>query len=489
MLEIIPLELFSKITYLIGYKNITSMICVCRKFNEIYENSLFWQCGIQSLIPIQMSNLTTKSVAQLKKIYKFLSKTTIYLKGNNKYGQLGDPCKYLLKGNKLTNFDNVTQISCGNQYTAFITDTLQIYTFGRAIFGKLGHGDGKNKWTPTPIPGFKNVIQVSCGFNHAALITNEGTIYTFGRNNRGQLGLRDTFNRSSPTQIPGYHNVVQVACGGDHTAFVTSTGHLYTFGNNHQSKLGIAKCLYKYLPVKIEGFNNVRQVACGREHTAFITETGHLYIFGDNKKRQCGIGNIDRIDYPTRIGKFNNIIEIHCGSYSTIFTDNTGITHKFSDMGYTSQETNQISPFVNIITLSNQEKYQNIEYNYDHIAYIVTSSILEVFWKLNVEEKYGMEIALAKSSNITYQEQYYDLENLQALSPYELVDNQRYDLILLKFSLIEKKVPLLMDLIQYARKSGYTRIHNQLTALERQHFDISTLVDNAFTIMKSLFKT
>jgi alpha-tubulin suppressor-like RCC1 family protein len=67
----------------------------------------------------------------------------------------------------------------------------ELYTWGQGVLGQLGHGDEKPQNQPRLIVSFlgTNVKAVSCGNQHTAVLLESGEVYCFGRGNFGQLGL------------------------------------------------------------------------------------------------------------------------------------------------------------------------------------------------------------------------------------------------------------------------------------------------------------
>jgi hypothetical protein len=67
----------------------------------------------------------------------------------------------------------------------------ELYTWGQGVLGQLGHGDEKPQNQPRLIVSFlgTNVKAVSCGNQHTAVLLESGEVYSFGRGNFGQLGL------------------------------------------------------------------------------------------------------------------------------------------------------------------------------------------------------------------------------------------------------------------------------------------------------------
>ena len=72
----------------------------------------------------------------------------------------------------------MVQIACGANHTAALTDNGQLYTWGCAVNGRLGHNDEKNQWTPKVVISMagKTVRQIACGGSHSTCTVIHGWI-------------------------------------------------------------------------------------------------------------------------------------------------------------------------------------------------------------------------------------------------------------------------------------------------------------------------
>ncbi|CAN0181540.1 unnamed protein product, partial [Discosporangium mesarthrocarpum] len=60
------------------------------------------------------------------------------------------------------------QVACSYFHTVVVTDSDQVFAFGRNDFGQLGMGDKHDRLQPTPIERFqgKSITAVACGQYH-----------------------------------------------------------------------------------------------------------------------------------------------------------------------------------------------------------------------------------------------------------------------------------------------------------------------------------
>lgn len=331
-MDLLPDELVYRVWYAIDNDDQMNIIDINHRTKSLSENDTFWYNKIESIWRNCPGNLREKSVPQLKCLYKSLSKSGkiyTFTEDNSNSGSKIITC--------LPGFNNVWQISWGENHAAFITNTGEIYTVEQTNYLQLGY-PGKQDIVPSKIKGFDNIIQVSCGRKHTAFLTALGEVYTFGCNDYGQLGYPTLLSRSgtrkykySPTKILNLDNVKQISCGYDYTAFVTYRGELYTCGAGEYGQLGLGGNAGRGSPDKISlpGNIKVKQVSCGNHHTAFVTQSGEIYSFGDPTFGQLGINSNYNIKTPTLIPGFNNVVRVSCGGFHTAFITTEGKIYTF----------------------------------------------------------------------------------------------------------------------------------------------------------------
>ncbi len=258
----------------------------------------------------------------------FVANRHLYTFGINNYGQLcyaKNEATYNKFPHEVFGFNEVTLVSCGHLFTAFICGK-KIYTCGTNLHGQLGRvctcNEHKNAinmhlhdCTPKHIRNFNNVTAISCGDFHLAFINN-GCIYACGSNADGQLGQKYYYDKQCmPTRIATHSDVVSVACGLHHTAYVCNDGSLYTFGYEAYGLLGHPENEDQLYPKKVNKFDNmnVTNVVCGNFHTIVICDD-KLYVTGINTHGQLGTGDYKPVTEFKYIEKFSKISAIACNN-------------------------------------------------------------------------------------------------------------------------------------------------------------------------------
>eukprot|EP00904_Undaria_pinnatifida_P009747 jgi/Undpi1/5902/HiC_scaffold_2.g01176.m1 len=194
---------------------------------------------------------------------------------------------------------SVQQVCCGGQHAAVLTDCGEIFTWGRGGFGRLGHGNREPADSPKRIEALEGIpcVQVACGFAYTAAVTASGELYTWGAGENGRLGLGDVEDRHTPSRVEGLHSKVkEVYAGSVHSCVLTRQGTVYAFGKHEYTGHGDKEdVLEPRLILTFSGGSEalVRQISVGPGgyHTMALTCQGQVYAWGHNRVAQLGIGN------------------------------------------------------------------------------------------------------------------------------------------------------------------------------------------------------
>lgn len=198
----------------------------------------------------------------------------------------------------------ITSVHCGAEYSVAVSKTHnQIYSWGWGDFGRLGHGECKDVFIPTPITSLsgKVVASVSCGDTHTLVATEAGELFSFGRNQNGQLGYGNLNDSLLPQQVTALadQRVVRVACGAEHSVCSTDTGEVYAWGWGRYGNIGDGHRQDRHVPTQVQGLAAVKieQVACGWRHNLAVDDTGALYTWGWSKYGQLGHGDYEYVTH------------------------------------------------------------------------------------------------------------------------------------------------------------------------------------------------
>lgn len=241
---------------------------------------------------------------------------------------------------------DVHHIACGVRHAALVTRQGEVFTWGEASGGRLGHGVGKDVTQPRLVESlsFTAIDFVACGEFHTCAVTMSGELYTWGdgTHNAGLLGHSNNVSHWIPKRISGPlqgHQVAAVACGPWHAALITSAGQLFTFGDGTFGVLGHGDRKSVLYPREIESLSGLRTVAvsCGVWHTAAVVEvivtatsgsisSGKLFTWGDGDKYCLGHGDKESRLKPTCVPALidYNFLRVSCGHSFTVGLTTSG---------------------------------------------------------------------------------------------------------------------------------------------------------------------
>jgi alpha-tubulin suppressor-like RCC1 family protein len=135
--------------------------------------------------------------------------------------------------------------ACGDEYSAVINETGELFTFGSHAKGRLGLGpvdEEGHQLIPLKIEveGFPHNKSICCGANHVLAIPDYDSeddsadkgLWSWGLSTRGQLGHGNKETLYSPKLIQKVmtERFRKVVCGLEHSMGLTDQGTLYYWG-------------------------------------------------------------------------------------------------------------------------------------------------------------------------------------------------------------------------------------------------------------------
>jgi len=237
---------------------------------------------VESLVDVPVSSVSCGAAHTL-----VISKSgDVFTCGYGFEGALGHGDKsnqMLLKQISLPEGVTAVQAACGRNYSLLLCSDGQVYSFGDDGYGQLGLGRSE-KYVRSPNKvGYlsrKNIVKIFAGENHSAAISSTGELYLWGYNSSGQLGNGSTQDCVVPTKLDMPAAVSDVSCGGNHTLVQLQGGDVYVFGRGREGQLGIqatgeSVAAYRNKPVKLPATQfkgKLIKVSAGGDHTGALVE-------------------------------------------------------------------------------------------------------------------------------------------------------------------------------------------------------------------------
>lgn len=170
----------------------------------------------------------------------------------------------------------VVLIAAGEQFSAAVTATGKLYTWGTGLTKKKQRLPTQVQFPDSVAP----IISLAGGFTHIAAVDGDGGLWTWGFGVYGQLGHgadKASCQAERPMQVQEVSDVkmARVFCGKSYTVAISRDGVVYTFGSAHGGKLGHGDSQHQFVPRSIQQIAHlpVSQVGCGPDRLVCFIPT------------------------------------------------------------------------------------------------------------------------------------------------------------------------------------------------------------------------
>lgn len=149
---------------------------------------------------------------------------TVWAWGDGDYGKLGrggsDGCRVPVRIEALADV-GVCRVFCGSQFSAALTRSGSVFTWGKGDYFRLGHGNSEHVRRPKRVQALSasRIVSLAVGSLHCLACSERGEVFAWGDNDEGQLGDGSTVASARPkliTTLSGKH-ITHVACGSAHS--------------------------------------------------------------------------------------------------------------------------------------------------------------------------------------------------------------------------------------------------------------------------------
>jgi len=207
--------------------------------------------------------------------------------GSGQHGQLGhgngsDQLRPVMISEGPLASQVVVSIDCGATTTAAVTSTGLFYLWG---FGESIHPKGFSNIQDSPrlVKMKEPVKQVACGQAHVLVLTDGGDVYAFGMASMGQIGHGSRSNVRNPRLVLRGKEIHQIDAGRYHSMAVSAYGVLYSWGCGESGQLGHNTLDTELFPKIVENIlpSVVGQISCGEHHSFSLTSIAHSSVSAD----------------------------------------------------------------------------------------------------------------------------------------------------------------------------------------------------------------
>jgi alpha-tubulin suppressor-like RCC1 family protein len=303
----------------------------------------------------------------------------VYAWGLGDEGQLGiNPNSILFSTNYETNEryvskptlvetlieENISNISCGSNYSIVRTSDLKVFSFGNGVEGVLGNGNTSATHVPQEIMSFAGIKlkKIACGWNHCLALGVNGTVYSWGNL------MKDIIEGSEPVLYPSViteleeFKITDVSCGDYHCCALSlkDPNAVFVWGSNGHGQLGdssLGENFITFRPIQMKIYN-VSQIACGGLFTIAKLKDSSVIGWGINRQKQLGEKFQRIVQDPEVVLGRNKILKKISAGYSNILLFTSEPLQKFLLVDGKSH-------FKNMSTSSNKDTKERSDYKED----------------------------------------------------------------------------------------------------------------------------
>jgi|EP00942_MAST-04A_sp_MAST-4A-sp1_P001101 alpha-tubulin suppressor-like RCC1 family protein len=294
------------------------------------------------------------------------TKSRVYVWGDHKNGKLGYYGEETegFTPSKIHVLDSlqVSGISCGAEHSVAVNNDGKVMTWGLGEKFRLGHGEEESEGSPRLVEGLQHehVISVTCGEQYTAALTESGDVYTWGDDSgrlfssSGVLGHGNFDPQPYPKLIEAFREedvrIVQIAGGKGHMVALDEHGGVWTWGKGEYGRLGNGEVGNVPTPEPVELFEEipVKFVNSGEHHSCAIDDEGQVWLWGRNERGQLGIGGGLTMDmyciesFPTELAANEDEHEVNeldgvyvgCGTTNSIMIADNNEVYAWGSGGW-----------------------------------------------------------------------------------------------------------------------------------------------------------
>ncbi|TFK95198.1 RCC1/BLIP-II [Pterulicium gracile] len=208
----------------------------------------------------------------------------------------------------------IVHAACGRNHSLMVGSNGQVWSMGINTLGQCGRTPCPDipKYKPVDAPWIKNgdkAVMVGAGITFSAVLTESGKVYTFGSGEKGQLGNGTTGERITTGNKTAYDvepypllvkelqdkKIVQISCGQQHVIALDDAGLVYVWGYNGYCRLGLGNQVDILKPKVVPQFSggSVTQTAdivtAGPTNSVVVDKQGMYWMAG--KWKNSGEGS------------------------------------------------------------------------------------------------------------------------------------------------------------------------------------------------------
>lgn len=168
-----------------------------------------------------------------------------------------------------------TRIFAAGEHSLVVKEDNTLWVRGRNDYGQLG--DGGNTLRLEWVHVADDVKAVSASLFHTLILKTDNSLWGCGKNDQGELGDGTATNRNRFIKIADH--VKSMSGGSSYTLVLKTDNTLWGCGNNTYGQLGNGSTTRQNFLVRIT--NNVKSISTAGEHTLVVKTIIHYGVAGE----------------------------------------------------------------------------------------------------------------------------------------------------------------------------------------------------------------
>lgn len=283
-----------------------------------------WGFGVDAPRQVAGLNAVTQAVGRNHRVV-LRSNNTVWVWGNNAYGQLGignttgQSAPVLVIG-----VNSIRQVAIGHWHTMALTLDGKVYCWGLNGDGQVGDGTTQNRTLPVLVGGLPTIAAIAAGGWSSYALGADGKVYAWGWNDYGQLGDGTTTSRARPVQVSGLTSIVEVAAGDQHGLARKSDGSVWAWGSGDSGQIGDGSTVLRLTPVKASGVTGATGIAAGSRSSFAVQTGGKVMAWGYDEYGQLGLGRTVYSSSLVDVTGVGDVVAVSAGGAHNLAVRNDG---------------------------------------------------------------------------------------------------------------------------------------------------------------------
>jgi hypothetical protein len=257
---------------------------------------------VESPVAVQIANDVIAIEAGGENAFALHRDGTVSGWGPRDRGLLGPTTGIAYSPERIPGVANIKQLSSSATHVLALTQTGEVMTWGKPVFGVI-YTDDKIE-PPHTVPGLTGAIQVVAGRSSFALLAN-GSVWVWGNNGHAEFGngqRTDEDKTRTPRRVPGLPPIARLADGGHaYMLALDRTGAIHGWGNSDWGQVGNGVSGQEQATPARVRLPGVKAVFSGGGNSLALRNDGTLWFWGVGGTYRRVWPSAQHIKLPTQL--------------------------------------------------------------------------------------------------------------------------------------------------------------------------------------------